>query len=202
MKNRKFGEYTLDTIRRNGSGEGAYFGNIQFANGYGASVVSHKFSYGGSSGLYEIAVLNPNGELDYDTEVTNDVIGWLNQDQVSSYLKQIEHLGRKKLYNTVDMLTALNAKDVTTERQFKNGTVVFEIPVTKSSINRGYSVTVASYKSGYVRRLNAYSSPYQLNPTKRSPDLSYGGTKVKRILIPNPIDRLDYIVDYIIRNYK
>ena len=200
--NRKFGQYTLDTIERSGYGIGAYFGNIQFANGYGASVVRTEFSYGGENGLYEIAVLNPSGELDFDTEVADDVVGWLSKPDVEKYLKLIENIGGEKLYNSIDMLIALGAKNITTERQFNNGTVVFEIPITKPSINRGYSVTVASYKSGYVRRLNTYSSPYQLNPTKRSLDLSYGGTKVKRILIPNPIDRLDYIVDYVIRNYK
>jgi len=63
----------------------------EFPNGYGASVVSHDGSYGGNSGLYEIAVLK-DGNLCYDTPITSDVIGWLDSWQVESYLAQIESL--------------------------------------------------------------------------------------------------------------
>ena len=63
----------------------------EFHNGYGASVVSHAHSYGGNSGLFELAVLK-NGDLCYDTPLTDDVIGWLNAEQVESYLAQIEDL--------------------------------------------------------------------------------------------------------------
>ena len=56
---------------------------IRFDNGYGASVVSHNFSYGGSEGLYELAVLGKDGDLTYDTPVTNDVLGWLTDKEVT-----------------------------------------------------------------------------------------------------------------------
>ena len=32
-------------------------GEIQFPNGYGASVVSHEYSYGGTEGLWELAAI-------------------------------------------------------------------------------------------------------------------------------------------------
>ena len=41
-----------------------------FENGYGASVVRHEYSYGGKSGLYELAVLDSSGDLTYDTPIT------------------------------------------------------------------------------------------------------------------------------------
>jgi hypothetical protein len=66
---------------------------IQFDNGYGASIVSHNYSYGGKEGLYELAVLDENGKLHYDNPVANgDVRGYLNESEVTELLKQIQEL--------------------------------------------------------------------------------------------------------------
>lgn len=65
---------------------------VYFENGYGASIVSHSMSYGGKDGLYEIAVLNKEGEIVYDTPITNDVIGYLTEDEVTEILNNIEKL--------------------------------------------------------------------------------------------------------------
>lgn len=62
-----------------------------FPNGYGASVIKHKGSYGGDNGLWELAVLF-NDELCYDTEITGDVIGHLNDPEVDNILRQIADL--------------------------------------------------------------------------------------------------------------
>ena len=67
-------------------------GKIMFENGYGASVVRHSGSYGGSRGLYELAVLDNNGKLTYDTPITEDVIGYLSSEKVTDYLIQIQYL--------------------------------------------------------------------------------------------------------------
>jgi|TARA_B100001094_G_C18190232_1_gene806650 hypothetical protein len=63
----------------------------EFPNGYGASVVKHDYSYGGKDGLWEMAVLK-EGELCYNTHITNDVIGYLSDADVKSTLKEIEQL--------------------------------------------------------------------------------------------------------------
>ena len=65
---------------------------MHFENGYGVSVVSHSYSYGGRDGLYEVAVLDSNDELTHDTPVTNDVIGYLTEEDVSNVMKQVQEL--------------------------------------------------------------------------------------------------------------
>ena len=65
---------------------------ITFDNGYGASVVKHEFSYGGDKGLYELAVLGKDGELTYDTPITNDVIGYLREIDVTDVMVKIQQL--------------------------------------------------------------------------------------------------------------
>ncbi len=71
----------------------------QFPNGYGASVVCHQDSYGGTEGLWEIAVIKyangdpiTGGHIDYTTPITDDVLGHLTEDEVDQALAQIEAL--------------------------------------------------------------------------------------------------------------
>jgi hypothetical protein len=67
----------------------------KFDNGWGASVVSNAMSYGGGSGLYELAVLkftDDDWDINYDTSITNDVIGHLTEDKVQHILTKIEAL--------------------------------------------------------------------------------------------------------------
>ena len=52
---------------------------FNFPNGYGASVIRNLGSYGHESGLWELAVLDDLGNLVYDTPVTEDVLGWLDE---------------------------------------------------------------------------------------------------------------------------
>ena len=62
-----------------------------FPNGYGASVVKHSYSYGGKDGKWELAVLKGE-DLCYDTGITSDVLGYLNDPEVDDYVRQIEKL--------------------------------------------------------------------------------------------------------------
>jgi hypothetical protein len=67
----------------------------RFENGYGASVIRNKYSYGGSSGLWELAVIRWDGgdwDIAYNTPITDDVLGYLSDEKVQSLLNQIEML--------------------------------------------------------------------------------------------------------------
>jgi hypothetical protein len=68
-----------------------FIARINFDNGYGASVVKSIYSYGGNQGLYELAVIKDNA-ICYDTPITDDVIGYLTEDDVNKYLGQIQNL--------------------------------------------------------------------------------------------------------------
>jgi hypothetical protein len=65
---------------------------FKFDNNYGASVVRHKFSYGGMQGQWEIAVLDESDQLTYKTPITKDVLGWQDQEEVTDILFQISKL--------------------------------------------------------------------------------------------------------------
>ena len=65
---------------------------VIFDNGYGASVVKGEYTYGGRDGLYELAVLDSDGKLTYETPVTSDVEGYLSEDDVTRLLEQIQNL--------------------------------------------------------------------------------------------------------------
>lgn len=69
---------------------------FKFGNQYGASVIKHYVSYGHEQDLWELAVIKFNYEnawhLNYDTEITDDVIGYLTDEEVRELLKKISEL--------------------------------------------------------------------------------------------------------------
>jgi hypothetical protein len=68
----------------------------KFKNGFGASVVQHNGSYGNENGLWELAVLSwvneHQYELNYSTDITDDVVGYLTEEEVEEILVRIESL--------------------------------------------------------------------------------------------------------------
>ena len=74
------------------TGMGGVMSRIQFENGYGASVVCTPYTYGGDKGLYELAVLDSEGNLTYATSVTDDVIGYLRPEDVTDVMEKIQQL--------------------------------------------------------------------------------------------------------------
>lgn len=68
-----------------------------FPNGYGVSVIKSPYTYGGTSGLYELGVLW-NDELTYDTPITSDVLGRLTPDDINKILVQVENVHKKMPY--------------------------------------------------------------------------------------------------------
>lgn len=99
----KFKEPSIERehpIAKEGSGSGTQK-LWRFKNEFGASVVKFSIgiglggSYGVEKGLWELAVIKFNGNeyrIICDTPITDDVIGYLTEEQVESYLKKIRSL--------------------------------------------------------------------------------------------------------------
>jgi len=108
----------------------------------------------------------------------------------------------KSAREAMTIFKILGIKDVTTDRQRKNGTTVYELPIQQmwQSLTPR-PLRFATYKAGYVRNVSEYnSSPYQINKTKK---VTYdsGMTGVDRVMIPHWEDRLIYLAKFIIKNY-
>jgi len=56
----------------------------------------------------------------------------------------------------------LDIRDVSTDRQDKNGTIVWRLPIKNNHKPTSF-IEVASFKTGYVRNQNSGYSNYQLN---------------------------------------
>jgi len=82
------------------------FGGVQRLyysdNGYGASVVQHSTSYGYANNQWELAVVKWDADptitlaakfhLVYHTPITDNVIGYLDEDEIAPILKRIDEL--------------------------------------------------------------------------------------------------------------
>jgi hypothetical protein len=65
---------------------------VWFENGYTASVLKGRpGAFYTDGGTYEIAVIR-DGDLDYSTPVTNDVLGYLSEEEASKALEDIAAL--------------------------------------------------------------------------------------------------------------
>ena len=69
---------------------------FHFENGYGASIIQHDMSCGHRQGLFELAVLKKfvrkGWQLCYDTQISKDVIGCLDDTAVKGYMEKIRAL--------------------------------------------------------------------------------------------------------------
>tara|TARA_B110000285_G_scaffold37524_1_gene40651 strand:- start:131 stop:430 length:300 start_codon:yes stop_codon:yes gene_type:complete len=65
----------------------------EFPNGFGASIIKSDSSFGGKSGLFELAVLdNDTGNINSTTDITDDVIGWQDEGDIDRILNAISML--------------------------------------------------------------------------------------------------------------
>ena len=110
----------------------------------------------------------------------------------------------------IEQMELLGIQDVTTDRQHKNGTVVWRLPIKINyPHNKDRFIEVASFKTGYVRNNNSGYSNYQLNKRCESEpeyyELENGDYRKFTVrtckLIPIEIDRLEYLISYCLKNY-
>lgn len=131
-----------------------------------------------------------------------DEAGEITSKQIDTTIKdRADALGFFKL---------MGIKEITTARQKKNGTTVYELPIRRLSYT-GNSTTYkyAIYDSGYIRDVSDYnSSPWYIN--KRYETKSkywnsyykeyYTYTGNKPVFIKDFDDQLVYLANYILKN--
>jgi len=108
----------------------------------------------------------------------------------------------KSAREAMTIFKILGIKNVSTTRQRKNGTTVYELPISQVwQTLQPKPIRFATYKTGYVRNISeGNSSCYQINKTKPVVYES-GMTGKERILIPSWEERLIYLAKFIIKNY-
>ena len=117
-----------------------------------------------------------------------------------------------------NLLMNYNIKEVTTQKQALNGTREFEFPVpARSAYYNGelmfskQRLRLAVFKSGYVRNQNGCGRAYQINKqykqnvrwTFLTPDglETRQYTQTARALIYSGLARLNYMLEYYLKNY-
>ena len=125
--------------------------------------------------------------------------------------KYLENARYEKVYEQMQLL---GIQDVTTNRQHRNGTVVWQLPIKNNNSGKTL-IEVASFSTGYVRNQNSGYSNYQLNKRcEDEPEFFDSGKKDSMgrtlytqfttrgcVLIPEEIDRLEYLISYCLKNY-
>jgi len=111
----------------------------------------------------------------------------------------------EKVFHNMELLGIV---DITTNRQHRNGTVVWRLPI-KNNHRPTSMIEVASFSTGYVRNQNSGYSNYQLNKRCQGepeyfelPNGDYRRFSTRScVLIPIEIDRLEYLISYCLKNY-
>ena len=114
--------------------------------------------------------------------------------------------GDTRYEKVYEQMQLLGIQDVSTTKQVKNGTIVWRLPIL--SYRAGKYIEYASFASGYVRNQGVdCHSNWQINKCKmgkrhyKYPNgKEYTFDTKERILIPIEIDRLEYMMKYIIKN--
>ncbi len=99
--------YSFSDLNFTPRSPGGVAARLNFDNGYTASVVRGDHTYGGSEGLYELAVMY-NGEIVYDTPITSDVVGWLTEGDVTEKLNEVASLPTREGGHPLKRGTILN----------------------------------------------------------------------------------------------
>ena len=115
--------------------------------------------------------------------------------------------GDSRYEKVFEQMQLLDIQDVSTDRQVKNGTIVWQLPILSGA--RGRYVEYASFKSGYVRNQGVDClNNWQINKCEMNKRYyEYPDGKViafdtkERILIPREQDRLEYLIRYCLKNY-
>ena len=124
-------------------------------------------------------------------------------------MKKYKWTGDNRYEKIKEQMDLLGITDVTTNRQHKNGTIVWQLPI-QSRYDSSRFLEYASFSTGYVRNQGVechsnYQVNKQVSAKPRYFELPNGDYRkyegVERVLIPIEIDRLEYLISYCLKNY-
>ena len=72
-------------------GSSGIHARLDFNNNYGVSVIQEEYSYTNNQEEYELAVMK-NGDICYDTPITDNVLRYLSKEEVTKYMIEIQEL--------------------------------------------------------------------------------------------------------------
>ena len=119
-----------------------------------------------------------------------------------------KYQGDSRYEKVYEKMQLLDIQDITTDRQHKNGTIVWKLPIKDQ--DSGILIEVASFASGYVRNQGKSTrSNFQLNKRCENkpeyfelPNGDYRKFTTRGcVLMPKEIDRLEYLISYCLKNY-
>lgn len=61
---------------------------IKLENNWAISIINGPYTYS-SDNTYEVALINPNNEIDYTNSITNDVIGYCSLERICEIIKEV-----------------------------------------------------------------------------------------------------------------
>ena len=125
-----------------------------------------------------------------------------------------KYQGDSRYEKVYEKMQLLDIQDITTNRQHKNGTIVWKLPIKNKNSGKT-NIEVASFSTGYVRNQNSGYSNYQLNKRCEGEPEYFDSGKRDSMgrpmytkwttrtckLIPIEIDRLEYLISYCLKNY-
>ena len=129
-----------------------------------------------------------------------------------------KYYGDDRYEKIYEQMQLLDIWDVTTDRQHKNGTIVWRLPIL--SDRKGKYLEYASFSTGYVRNQGVdchsnwqinkrFTGDYEYYPDYVWCDKTQKSIKTGKFnrfrskkceLIPIEIDRLEYMMKYVIKN--
>lgn len=92
MKSFKDLEFEYPIIYKNVRDSNKKQAKIFFRNGYGVSVLIGDLCYSNGINSYELAIINTSGGIVYDTHITNDVLGYLTEKEVTENMIKVQKL--------------------------------------------------------------------------------------------------------------
>jgi len=133
-------------------------------------------------------------------------------------MKTINYFGDSRYEKIYEQMQLLGIQDVSTDRQAKNGTIVWRLPIL--SDRKGKYLEYASFSTGYVRNQGVdchsnwqinkrFTGDYEYYPDYEWCDKAQKSIKTGKFnrfrskkceLIPIEIDRLEYMMKYVIKN--